>query len=387
MVAEIYQTQLSSEFCSCCALPSNSLIIGLSPSMPTDVANTKELKRLTNEALSYSGPRGILAAIVDELVGILESVSGFRVGQEQSLTDGETVCDHGLAISPAQAACCAGEYQRTAFFLRGAHSAIMQALEAKPGRVVRVLYAGSGPYATLAVPLMTIFPPEKVKFTILDLHNESIQSVRSIVSQLGLQSSVESYVVTDACSYTIPPRSLPDILLCETMSTALEKEPQVGITRHLLGQAPDAIMVPEFVQIEAFLVDTSDEPEIIIPESEEPSESQRPNRISLGPVFELSKAAIRSWPPTETDSLPAQSIRLPLIPKPSYRPFLFTTIITHGEHVLLTHDCNLTGIREIMEIDALAAGGDSYQFTYLLGQNPRLVAEASESHAPDSRRD
>ena len=37
--------------------------------MPTDVANTKELKRLTNEALNYTGPRGILAAIVDELVG------------------------------------------------------------------------------------------------------------------------------------------------------------------------------------------------------------------------------------------------------------------------------------------------------------------------------
>ena len=387
MLAEIYQTQPPSEICSYCALPSNPLITGLSPSMPTDVANTKELKRLTNEALIYSGSRGILAAIVDELVGILERVSGFRVGQEHSLTDGETVCDHGLAISPAQAACCAGEYQRTAFFLRGAHSAIMQALEAKPGRVVRVLYAGSGPYATLAVPLMTIFPPEKVKFTILDLHNESIQSVRSIVSQLGLQSSVESYVVTDACKYTIPPRSLPDILLCETMSTALEKEPQVGIARHLLGQAPDAIMVPESVQIEAFLVDTSDEPDMIIPESEDPSESQKPDRISLGPVFELSRAAIRSWPPTETDRLPAQSIRLPLIPKPNYRPFLFTTIITHGEHVLLTHDCNLTGIREIMEIDALAAGGDSYHFSYRLGQNPRLVAEASESHAPDSRRD
>ena len=355
--------------------------------MPTDVANTKELKRLTNEALTYGGSRGILAAIVDELVGILESVSGFRMSQEESLTDGETVCDHGLAISPAQAGCCAGEYQRTAIFLRGAHSAIMQALEANSRGIVRVLYAGSGPYATLAVPLMTIFPPEKVKFTILDLHPESIQSVRSIVSELGLQCSVESYVVTDACNYTIPPRSLPDILLCEAMSTALEKEPQVGIARHLLSQAPDAIMVPESVQIEAFLVDTSDEPDMIIPESEDPSESQKPNRISLGPVFELSKAAIRSWPPTEADSLPAQSIQLPLIPKPSYRPFLFTTIIAYGEHVLLTHDCNLTGIREIMEIDSVAAGGDSYQFSYLLGQNPRLVAEASESHAPGSRRD
>jgi len=106
----------------------------------------------------------------------------------------------------------------------------------------------------------------------------------------------------------------------------------------------------------------------------------------LGPVFELSKAAIRSWAPNETHRLPAQSIRLPLIPEPSYRPFLFTTINTHGEHVLLTHDCNLTGIREIMEIDPVAAG-DSYQFSYQLGQNPRLVAEASESHSPGSRTD
>ncbi len=386
MVAVNRQAQPTSQICSYCPPPSDALIVGPSPLMPTDVANTKELKRLTNEALNYTGPRGILAAIVDELVGILESVSGFRVGQEQSLTEGETVCDDGLAISPAQAACCAGEHQRTAFFLRGAHSAILQALEAKPGGAVRVLYAGSGPYAALAVPLMTIFPPEKVRFTILDLHTESIQSVRTIVSELGLECSVESYVVTDACNYTIPPRGLPDILLCETMSTALEKEPQVGITRHLLGQAPDAIMVPESVRIEAFLVNTSDEPAMIIPESADPSGCRQPNRISLGPVFELSKAAIRSWASTETHRLPAQSIRLPLIPEPSYRPFLFTTINTHGEHVLLTHDCNLTGIREIMEIDPVAAG-DSYQFSYQLGQNPRLVAEASESHSQGSRTD
>ena len=115
-----------------------------------------------------------------------------------------------------------------------------------------------------------------------------IASAKSVVSRLGLDRSVESYVLADACDYTIPSDSIPDILLCETMSTALEREPQVAIMRHLLGQAPDAVIVPESVRVDAFLVDTSKEPDLIVPESENPSAKWQPDRIPVGPVFELN---------------------------------------------------------------------------------------------------
>ena len=343
--------------------------------MIEDATIIEEFKRLTREALTHDGPRGILAGIVHELVGILENAADFQIDRQLDIAEGETACSEGLVISPTQAAMCAGEFQRTTTFLRGLHDAIAEAVDSKSPEPVRVLYAGSGPYATLAVPLMTVFPPEKVRFTVLDMHAVSIASAKSVVSRLGLDRSVESYVLANACEYTIPGDAIPDILLCETMSTALEREPQVAIMRHLLGQAPDAVIVPESVRVDAFLVDTSKEPDLIVPESENPSAKWQPDRIPVGPVFELNASTIRSWASLSDDHLPAAVIRLPPPPEPGYRPFLFTTIATHGEHVLLTHDCNLTGIREITNIDNLSAGR-TVQFHYRLGAAPGLVAEA-----------
>jgi hypothetical protein len=355
--------------------------------MTEDAAIIEEFKRLTREALTHDGPRGILAGIVDELVGILENAADFQIDRQLDIAEGETACSDGLAISPTQAAMCAGEFQRTTTFLRGLHDAIAEAVKLKSPEPVRVLYAGSGPYATLAVPLMTVFPPEKVRFTVLDMHAVSIASAKSVVSRLGLDRSVESYVLADACKYTIPGDAIPDILLCETMSTALEREPQVAIMRHLLGQAPDAVIVPESVRVDAFLVDTSKEPDLIVPKSEDPSGKWQPDRIPVGPVFELNVSTIRSWASLSDDRLPAAVIRLPPPPDPSYRPFLFTTIATHGEHVLLTHDCNLTGIREITDIDNLSAGR-TVEFHYRLGAAPCLVAQVVDQRdgaAPTER--
>jgi hypothetical protein len=346
-----------------------------STSMIDDAAMSEEFKRLTLETLTYDGPRGILAGLVGELVDILENVADFQIDSQLDVVEGETASGEGLAISPTQAAMCAGEYQRTAIFLRGLHDAIAEAVESKSPDPVRVLYAGSGPYATLAAPLMTIFPPEKVRFTVLDLHLVSIESAKSVVSRLGLDRSVEAYVLADACEYTIPDDAIPDIILSETMSTALEKEPQVAIMRHLVGQAPDAVIVPEAVRVNAFLVDTSVEPAIIVPDSAGPLAKGQPDRIPVGPVFELNASTIRSWASLTEDRLPAAAIRIPPPPNPSYRPFLFTTITTHGDHVLRTHDSSLTGIREITGIENLAAGR-TLQFHYRLGADPRLVADA-----------
>ena len=345
--------------------------------MIEDAAISEEFKRLTFEALTHDGPRGILAGIIDELVGILKKAADFQIDRQLDIAEGETASSEGLAISPTQAALCAGEFQRTAIFLRGLHDAIAGAVELKAPEAVRVLYAGSGPYAPLAVPLMTVFSPEQVRFTVLDMHPVSIASVKSVVHRLGLDRSVEAYVLADACEHTIPSDAIPDILLSETMSTALEREPQVAIMRHLLGQAPDAVIVPESVRVDAFLVDTSKEPKIVVPESEGPPTKWRPDRIPVGPVFELNASTIRSWASLSNDRLPAATIQIPPPPEPSYRPFLFTTIATHGEHLLRTHDSNLTAIREITDIENLSAGR-SLQFHYRLGAAPGLVAEAAD---------
>lgn len=337
----------------------------------------EEFKHLTLQTLTHDGSRGILAGLVGELVGILENAADFQLDQLSDIAEGETASSDGLAISPTQAAMCAGEFQRTAIFLRGLHDAIAEAVALKSPEPVHVLYVGSGPYAVLAVPLMTVFPPEKVRFTVLDIHPVSIASSKSVVHRLELDRSVSAYVVADACDYTIPDHAIPDIILTETMGTALEKEPQVAIMRHLLSQAPDAVIVPESVRVDAFLVDTSKEVDIVIPESAGPPTKWRPDRIPVGPVFELNASTIHSWAALSVDRLPAATIHIPPPPAPHYRPYLFTTITTHGEHILRTHDSSITGIREITGIDKLSAGC-SLQFHYQLGAAPGLVANGAD---------
>ena len=135
------------------------------------------------------------------------------------------------------------------------------------------------------------------------------------------------------------------------------------------------MIVPESIRVEAFLVDTENEIDIVVPERKGAPTEGQPERIPVGPVFELNASTIRSWQSISGDRLPAASLRLPTPPNQHYRPFLFTSITTHGEHVLRTHDSSLTGIREIADIVEIADGRE-VQFYYQLGSDPRLVAVA-----------
>ena len=172
--------------------------------------------------------------------------------------------------------------------------------------------------------------------------------------------------------------------MSETMSTALERELQIAIMRHLLGQAPDAAIVPASVEVDAVLVDTSKEIDVIVPESSDPSSKWQSDRIPVGHVFELNASTICSWASISTDRLPAAAIQIPPPPGLHYRPFLFTTITTHGKHVLRTHDSSLTGIREITGIENLSAGV-SVQFHYRLGAN--RYQRHDESRGQGAQRD
>ncbi|MCH7227730.1 hypothetical protein [Haloferula sp. A504] len=341
--------------------------------LPDPASDRDELKRLTVEVLGHEGSYGILVGLVMELVEILDRSAGFRADPGGEVVEGGIRSGGGLAISPAQAALCADEPTRTAVFLRGVHDAISKAIATprETQQAVQVLYAGSGPYATLGIPLMTLFPPEQVRFTILDLHPVSIQSVKAIVGRLGLGKSVASCVVADACRYVIPEGEIPAVIVSETMDAALGNEPQVAIMRHLLSQAPGARLVPESVQVDAFLLDTSREPERIEPDREDSIPASSPDRLPLGRVFTLDAPTIGKWTTLTGDRLPAATIEMPAAPGPHYEPYLFTTIVTHGNHILRTHDCGLTSPRAFPG-EGKWATGDRIQFHYRLGTDPGL---------------
>jgi predicted RNA methylase len=157
----------------------------------------------------------------------------------------------GLALSPELAAQCVLDTHRTVAFLRGIAAAIEEAHRRFDG-VLEVVYAGTGPFAPLAIPLM---PLPRVHFTLIDIHDAATSNVRQLLDRLGLHASV---VRADATTYEHP--SPIHIVITETMQRALQKEPFVAVTRNLRRQlAPRGVLIPERVTVDFALIDPAAE--------------------------------------------------------------------------------------------------------------------------------
>jgi hypothetical protein len=328
------------------------------------------LQELTRLLLDTGSEFHTLRPEVLELTAILTDAQTTGIKRRELIAEGETLTPDGLALSPTNAMMCADDYVRTVKFIRGIHAAIVDRQKLHPDRPVRVLYAGCGPYAILAVPVMSLMPFAEVTFTLVDIHAESIEAARSIVETLGYEGSVSAYEIVDAGSYRIPEDLQPDIILMEIMQACLKSEPQVALARHLLRQAPDAVLVPEEVRIELTLVDLSHEFTLIGDEQDVP-ELQR-DRIHVGTLFTLSRETMASWNPSLTDRLPAAKVHVPTLPEPRYELKLFTIIHVYGGNVLKDYDCSLTGPRSVGQ-DMGFKLGDIVQFHYRLGSHPGLT--------------
>ncbi len=333
------------------------------------------LRSLTTSLLDAENPVYTLRPEMVELMAILRDFQSTAFVRQNDITEGETRTPNGLAVSPTMAAMCADDYVRTITFMRGAHAAILDIQKEFPERPVRVLYVGCGPYATLAVPLMTVLSSREISFTLLDVHPESIDSVKTIINSLGLTDAVASYETMDADSYRVSPDQPPDIILMEIMQACLQAEPQVAITRHLLKQAQDSILVPEEVRIDLILTDISREFNFNSPQQYQGS-TQR-DRIAVSPVFTLNRETVKSWNCNQTNRLPASDVRIPSILEERYQPMLFTTVQVYKNYVLRDYDSGLTCPRAL-SIGGALKPGDTIKFHYELGEHPGLHAEVSE---------
>lgn len=331
---------------------------------------TTELNHLTTQILDPTKELKDLIPQAIALRDLFEARANFRTDTGQDIAAGQTRLDSGLAISPALAAMCIRELYRTLAFIRGLHGAIGDAAISQ--RPVRVLYAGCGPYALLALPLMSVLPRERVVFTLLDIHQECLDKARALIDSYGLGHFVEGFVCADATRYQIPKEQHPDVIVSETMAVALHNEPQVSIARHLLAQAPAARMVPQSVSVEVCLINLSREhvflPADYVGEIPEPDR----DRIYLGEIFELDAGNIKQWENIESDSLPAGRITIPTGLHQKYKPYLLTNITVYGKHQLHNYDCSLTIPQRLR---GKFEAGDKLQFRYQLGNNPQLVHE------------
>lgn len=326
-----------------------------------ELARLRELARAILAA--DPDPRDAIGP-VQELRLLAERLSGIDMSAGLNIGDGQSFLPSGLAVSPATAALCAREVLRSAAFIQGAARALEQAAAHCGGRPLRVLYAGCGPFAFLLLPLLALWPADRAQFTMLDIHAEALAPARRLVSALGLDAGVAAWVQADAAAFRLDPSALPDVIVSETMSAGLNREPQVAITRNLLGQAPRALMVPAQVRIDGLLCERPD--------------GSAPWRASagLGQVFALDAAAVAAWDGDTGagTSLPAATLTLPATLAPCNTLRLLTEIRVFGDIVLAGDDCSLNTPRFLPGKPAFQ-GGQRLRFSYRLGADPGIDVE------------
>jgi hypothetical protein len=322
------------------------------------------LERIAEILLCPATPARDLARAAADLYECLSS----PVPEIARRDDGSppTSLPHGIALSPVAAAACSKDPVRTTLFLRGVAAALAEALQRFPGETIEIVYAGTGPLAPLAFPLLVRLADAPVRFTFIDVHADSIAATRVLADRLGVVHAIE-FVIGDAASYRHPPGRRLHGLVTETMQAALLREPQVAITRQIAPQiVPGGFLVPESVRVDLLLGDS----DAWLRESRD--EREVDDLVFVQTLFDL-RAGVSRLPMDSAGCLPAVRVRLPADPLLSKQIALYgTEIVTYGEHVIRPGQSGLTLPVVAEELMPLQPGRE-VEVRYQVGPNPRFV--------------
>jgi hypothetical protein len=311
------------------------------------------LRRLGSILLgSASDPRSVERACL-ELYDLFTAAA--VVAADAVLSTVDRRLESGLALSPALAATCLLDGPRTQAFVRGTLRAIQDA--ARKRDRVEVLYAGTGPFAPLALLTIPFLDRGRVAFTLLDVNAESCRAVSALVDALGMRDCVRDVVCADATTYRHP--APIDVLVSETMQRSLAEEPFVAIIRNFRPQlAPGGVVVPERVTIALALLDPATE------QARWRGETAPFAAVPLMTVFEID--ARREWLAGRSAAVGSAGDRCE-----SRWLALLTRIVVYHDEVLEPYACGLT-MPEILWRASPVTRELVLDFRYVEGSRPRL---------------
>lgn len=339
-----------------------------------------QLEESTNVLLDPDAYPGELLAAAQRMYDLFSKLTHVDDHSTNPADDIETLLQDGKAISPKDAARCLLDFDRTTKFLRGIEAGIKEARNRFPNQRIEVLYAGCGPYAALIIPLCTRFTSEEVRFTLIDIHQRSISSARTLVERLGFSKFIRAYVNCDATEYQHPADADLHVCISETMQRGLAKEPQLAITANLAPQlSKGGIFIPECISIDFCLGDLGAEFHFLSEETDSPNEQPENfrERIARKQLLDLSADTITTLmksaqidDSSEAYILPVTLVQTPPLAKQrKYTAMILTKIRVFNSIIINDYDSGLTYPNILNDLGKLN-GGETIEFQYHLGDCP-----------------
>lgn len=297
--------------------------------------------------------------IVDALVKQLCDITDLDLHPALFLDEHATITAQGKAVSPTTAAQCAEDVQRTLIFMQGVDAAIQQKLQHKNNQSIDVLYAGTGPFGLLLIPLLPLLDAARVRVTLLDIHAESLTKLQRVIDSLGVGNFIVQAEQADACVWQTEQKF--DLIISETMRQGLIQEPQVSIFSHLQQfLKDDGWLIPEIIRLDLWLSSGGYS-----------AMSERKNSdVHLGSVFQLDRDSAMQLGNGDT-ACTHGDIWVPDYVAALQDLKLTTFIQVFGEHQLHENQSQLT--LPLYERNARVQPNSLLRFHYEQGAYPRCV--------------
>lgn len=290
-------------------------------------------------------------SVVDQIVYMLCDITAIELHPPIFIDDGATETGKGKAVSMVTAAQCAEEYMRTQVFLRGVYQAIQEQLESKP--YIQLLYAGTGPFGLLVLPLLHRFSPDQIRLTLLDIHSESLAALSKVTELLEVGDYIESIECVDILQWPVSDLPQFDLIVSETMKAMLDQEPQVSIFSHLIpALKSDGQLIPQQIVIRSSLVS---------------SDANGVLSIDIGEVFNLNKSTVQALYQGDDRCLSGHLL-VPDYPDVSADLKFNTDIQVYNGHWLKENHCSLNLPRVI--INASPKPNSVIEFAYCMQGYP-----------------
>lgn len=322
----------------------------------------KELLRITSQFFEEISD---YSSAINEYKQFLLSVSNEDINNEVYLNNIQR--KNGIAIGTLWAANCLDDLIRTHKFIKGIDIAIQEKIHQKSS--LHILYAGTGPFASLILPFILKYVDFNITYTLLEINPLSFETLKKTIKKLGLETHAINFINEDATKYNILKSFSPDIIVSETMQRALDSEQQVSIFYNLMKQAnSDTIFIPEKITLS---IGTS------------AYEIQKPNTLQKyyrkhHKVFEVSKKAMNSdnWlfdkTTTQLNFAKKQTILKIEELSTAKEIVVMTEITIYKNEKLLINESGLTAPKYIEDISNNKKEPLTIESRYVIGSEPKL---------------